>query len=319
MYNDLMKLVIQIPCCNEEESLPLVLKNIPKQIDGIEEIKVVVIDDASDDKTFEIAKELNVDEVIHLSNRSGLSKVFLTGVQFALQNSADILVNIDGDNQYSAKCIEKLIKPILKNKTDMVIGARPINKIKTFSLFKKILQKFGSFVVKILSQKEVVDATSGFRAFSKNALLKLNVFNNFSYTIETILQAKQKNLKIENIAIDVNKQIGRKSRLFKNDFDYILKQGLNIVRFFIIYSPSRFFNLISLVLFLPALIIGLRFLNFYFNGAGSGHIQSLILCSILMTLSFITFMLSILAELFAINRRILEDMQFEIRKSKYEK
>jgi len=314
-----MKLVIQIPCCNEEQHLALVLRRIPKEIEGIDEIKIVVIDDASDDRSLQIATKLNVDKVITHTARVGLSKVFMSGVKYALENSADILVNIDGDNQYDAAEIEKLINPILTNNADMVIGARPIDKIEEFSPLKKRLQKIGTKVVKVLSNTDIIDATSGFRAFSREALLKLNVFNNFTYTIETILQAKQKNLRIMNVKISVNKQTERKSRLFKNMFDYIFKQTFNIVRFFIIYSPSKFFNLLGIILFFLGLFIGLRFLIYYFNNLGSGHIQSLILCSILITLSFIVFMLSILGELFAINRRILEDIQYETRKIKYKK
>ncbi len=318
MYNHLMKLVIQIPCHNEEDSVLEVLKSIPKNYSGIDEVEIFVIDDASNDKTAKIASDFGV-EVIKLPQKSGLANVFKIGMKEALKKGADILVNIDGDNQYCACDIEKLIQPVLNNKADIAIGTRPISKIKTFSLFKKALQKFGSFVIKSLTKTQIKDAASGFRAFSGNALLKLNVFNDFTYTIETIIQAKYKNLSIENVDIDVNVQKNRKSKLFKNIFDYVFKQAKNTIRFFIIYRPFKFFSFISSLLFLFGFILGARFLYFYFTNDGSGHIQSLILCAIVLTLSFICFMLAIIGDLFSINRKILEDIQFEIRQNKYKK
>ena len=313
-----MKLVIQIPCFNEQDSVLEVLKSIPKNYSGIDEVEILVIDDASDDKTYKIANEFGV-EVVKLPQRSGLANVFKIGVKEALKRGADILVNIDGDNQYCANDIEKLIQPILINKADMTIGVRPIDKIKSFSFFKKLLQKFGSFVIKTLTKTDIKDAASGFRAFSRNALLKLNIFNDFTYTIETLIQAKYKNLIVRNVDIDVNLQQNRKSKLFKNSFDYILKQAKNTIRFFIIYRPFKFFSIISSMLFIVGFILGIRFLYFYFTNDGSGHIQSLILCGIILTLSFICFMLAIVGDLFSINRKILEDIQFEIRQNKYKK
>ena len=287
MYNQLMKLVIQIPCHNEQENVLGVLNAIPKNID--------------------------------LSTKTGLSNAFRVGITNALKNKADILVNIDGDNQYDANDIEKLIKPILNNNADITIGARPIDKIKTFSPFKKCLQKFGSLIVKLVSKLDIKDAASGYRAFNKNALLHLNVFNNFTYTIETIIQAKYKNLRVQNVDIKVNEQKNRKSKLFKNNFDYIFKQAKNLIRFFIIYRPARFFSIIASLLFLIGFVLGLRFLYFYFTQDGSGHIQSLILCAIILTMSFVSAMLAIVGDLFSINRKILEEIQFEIRQNKYKK
>lgn len=316
MYNLLMKLVIQIPCHNEQESILEVLKAIPKNIKGIDQIEIFVINDGSTDKTPQIAKEYGIN-VVDIPQKSGLSCAFKTGIRNALKNKADILVNIDGDNQYDAHDIEKLIKPILTNKADITVGTRPIKNIRTFSPLKKILQKFGSFAVKIVSGANVKDAASGFRAFNRQAMLHLNVFNNFTYTIETLIQAKYKNLTIENVDIKVNEQKNRKSKLFKNDFDYIFKQAKNLIRFFIIYRPARFFCLISAILFSIGFILGLRFLYFYFALGGSGHIQSLILCAIILILSFITAMLAIIGDLFSINRKILEEIRFEIRQNKY--
>ena len=318
MYNQFMKLVIQIPCHNEQDSVLEVLKSIPKKYHGIDEVEILVLDDASCDETFKIARDFGVD-VIKLPYKHGLANVFKIGLQEALKRGADILVNIDGDNQYCAQDIEKLIVPVLEDNADIVVGARPIKNIKTFSSFKKFLQKLGSNVVKIISGVDVKDAASGFRAFSRNALLKLNIFNNFTYTIESIIQAKYKNLIVKNVDINVNLQVNRKSKLFKNSFDYVFKQAKNIIRFFIIYRPFKFFSIISSVLFFFGFVLGARFLYFYFANNGTGHIQSLILCAIILTLSFVCFMLAIVGDLFTINRKILEDIQLEIRQNKYKK
>ena len=314
MYNAFMKLVIQIPCNNEQDTILEVLKNIPKNIFGIDEIEIFVLDDGSYDLTSEIAVQ-NGAKVIKISPQKGLANAFRVGVKNALKNNADILVNIDGDNQYCASEIVKLIQPILNDSADIVIGVRPINEIKTFSFLKKFLQKFGSLIVKLVSGLDIKDAASGFRAFNRNAMLCLNIFNNFTYTIETIIQAKYKNLSVENVDIKVNEQKNRKSKLFKNDIDYILKQAKNLIRFFIIYRPARFFIAISIVLFLIGLILGVRFLLL----GASGHIQSLILCAIILTMSFVSFMLAIVGDLFSINRKIMEDIQFELRQNKYKK
>lgn len=311
-----MKLAVQIPCHNEQDSVSEVLQSIPKSIKGIDEIVVFVINDASSDLTFEIAKSFGV-EVINLPYQHGLANVFKIGVKKALELNADILVNIDGDNQYCACDIEKLIEPIVQNNAQITVGVRPIDKISTFSLFKKIMQKFGSFMVKIISKVDIKDAASGFRAYSKNALLHINVFNNFTYTIETLIQAKNKNLSVKNVPISVNPQIGRKSKLFKNNFDYIFKQAKNLIRFFIIYRPCKFFSVLAFFFLIIGLLIGFRFLYFYSVQDGAGHIQSLILCAIVLTMSFICFMLAIVGDLFTINRKILEDIQYDIRQNKY--
>lgn len=318
MYNYPMKLVIQIPCYNEEATVARVIEDIPKTIQGIDEIKIIILDDGSTDKTSEIASSYNV-EIIKSNTNKGLSNTFKTGIIKALEENADILVNIDGDNQYCAKDIEKLIRPILNNSCDITIGARPINQIQTFSPTKKFLQKFGTNVVKLISQVDIKDAASGFRAFSKKALLNINVFNPFTYTIETIIQAKNKNLIIENVDINVNLQKNRKSKLFKNNFSYIIKQAKTLIRFFIIYRPVKFFSCLANIFLLLGSILGIRFLYYYLTGYGTGHIQSLILCSIVIILSFILYMLAIIGDLFTINRKLLEDIQLEIRQKKYKK
>lgn len=307
-----MKLIIQIPCYNEEKTLKETLDSLPKEINGIDEIEVLVINDGSVDKTEEIAINWGAKVVSHNKN-SGLAAAFKTGLAYCIKNNADIIVNTDGDNQYDASNIEKIVKPILENKADMVIGARETDSIKTFSPIKKFFQKFGSKVVKLLSSSDIVDAPSGFRAFSKEAALKINIFDNFTYTMETILQAKAKGLTIVSVPITVNPQ-KRKSKLFNNIFYYILKSATTIARMFIVYRPFRFFAFISGLIFLSGLVVGFRFLGFYLAGQGNGHIQSLILAAILLMMGFQVGIIAILADLLAINRKLSEDIQVRIKK-----
>ena len=310
-----MKLIIQIPCFNEEDNISKVLDKLPKSIKAIDEIEVVVLDDNSTDKTVEIAKNYNV-KIIKAKQHIGLSGIFNKGIEYAIENNADILVNIDGDNQYKPNETEKLIKPIINNVADIVIGTRPINKIKSFSPLKKFLQNLGSLIVKIISRIDIKDAASGFRAYNKDAIIKTIIYNDYTYTIESIIQAKSKNLTIKNVDIEVNEQNNRKSKLIKNNFSYVLKQGINLIRFFIIYSPVKFFGIISLVLFSIATIIGIRFLYFFFNNGGKGHIQSLILCAIIFILSFIIANIAILSDILSINRKVSENIQEKLRQNK---
>lgn len=312
-----MKLIIQIPCYNEEENILNVLNSIPKNFKGMDELEIFVLDDGSLDNTKKIAQENNF-KVFSYPHR-GLSSIFKEGVELALKNNCDILVNLDGDNQYNASSIEKLIEPILKKEADITIGTRPIDKIKSFSFIKKKIQKFGSFMVKLIAQTKIEDAASGFRAFNKKSLLKLNIFNNFTYTIETIIQAKSKNLIIKNVKIDVNEQKNRKSKLFKTNFNYVLAQSINLIRFFIIYRPFKFFSFLAGILFTTGFILGLRFIYFYINHQGLGHVQSLILCSIILILSFILINIAIIGDLLSINRKILEEIQYKIRLNEYKK
>lgn len=303
-----MKLVIQIPCLNEEKSLPITIKDLPKQINGIDEIEVLVIDDGSTDKTVEVARELGVNEVLSLGTNKGLAKAFTAGINKALQMGADIIVNTDADNQYNAQYIEKLIKPILEQKADIVIGTRPVSKIKHFSILKKILQKLGSGVMRFVSKTDVQDAPSGFRAFSKNAALQLNVFDAYTYTLETIIQAKAKGLVTECVEVAVNPEL-RQSRLFKNMFQYIRRSIFTMLRMFIIYRPFRFFILIGGLFLFTGLILGARFLYFFISGSGQGHIQSLILSAILLITGVQVSLIAVLAELISINRKLIEDVQ----------
>lgn len=303
-----MKLVIQIPCLNEEKALPVTLKDLPRKIDGIDEIEVLVIDDGSSDRTVEAAKEAGVDEVLSLGSNKGLAKAFSAGINRALEMGADIIVNTDADNQYKADYIKDLIKPILDGRADIVIGSRPVEKIKHFSPLKKCLQKLGSFVMRCVSKTDVKDAPSGFRAFSRNAAIQLNIFDNYTYTLDTIIQAKAKGLVTECVEIEVNPEL-RNSRLFSNMFLYVWRSIFTMLRMFIIYRPFRFFITIGAVSLLFGFILGIRFLYYYAAGSGQGHIQSLILAAILLLTGVQVSLIAVLAELISINRKLIEDVQ----------
>jgi len=307
-----MKLVIQIPCLNEENSLPVTIADLPKQIDGIDEIEILIVDDGSTDRTVEVAKSLGVSKIVSMGSNKGLAKAFVTGINAALNMGADIIVNTDADNQYSGADIQKLIQPILEGNSDIVIGTRPVTKIKDFSLLKKILQKLGSMVMRLLSSTKVKDAPSGFRAFSRSAALQLNIFDNYTYTLETIIQARAKGLTIECVDINVNPEM-RKSRLFKNMFTYIIRSIFTMLRMFIIYRPFRFFALCGLMFLLVGLGLSGRFLYYYFTGFGKGHIQSLIFASVFLLSGVQIGLIAVLADLISINRKLLEDIQRRVK------
>lgn len=307
-----MKLIIQIPCYNEEKTLPVTYKEIPESIGGIDEIEILVIDDGSTDNTVETAKNLGIKHIVSHSKNLGLARAFDTGLKTSIKLGADIIVNLDADNQYKASDIEKLIQPVLNKEADIVIGARPIEKIRSFSPLKKLLQKTGSYVMRKISGADVLDAPSGFRAFSKNAAIKINIFDNYTYTMETIIQAQYKGLTIKSVPIGVNENL-RPSRLVKNNFDYIKRSIFTMLRFIIIYRPFRFFMKISLLLFFFGLLLGLRFLYFYITESGEGHIQSLILCAILILVGVQSLFFAVIADLLAINRKLIEDVQLNIK------
>ena len=308
-----MKLIIQIPCYNEEVALPVTLSQLPEHIDGIDEIEILISDDGSTDRTVEIAKSYGVHHIETTTHHRGLARTFMAGIQRAIAEGADIIVNTDADNQYNAEDIEKLVRPIIDKKADIVIGARPIKQIKEFSKLKKFLQFAGSKIVRLLSSTATEDAPSGFRAFSRDAALSINVFDNYTYTIETVIQSKTKGLHIISVPIRVNSSY-RKSRLVKNIFSYIRKNSFTILRMFIIYRPFRFFALIGGVIFLFGMVLIVRFLLYYFFGSGNGHIQSLIISSILLITGFQTFIFGVLADLLAINRKLIEDVQVRTKK-----
>ena len=308
-----MKLIIQIPAYNEEISLPLTLSSISRQYEGIDEVEILVINDGSTDRTQYIAEEYGVEHILTMRSNMGLAKAFTLGIQYCIDAGADIIVNIDADNQYNADDIGKLIWPIVNNKADIVIGRRPVERIKHFSLLKKILQRIGTKVVKLLSSTGTGDAPSGFRAFSRKAAMMMNVFDNYTYTIETIMQSKAKGLTIESVPIRTNDGF-RKSRLVKNLFDYVKNSAFTVLRMFIIYRPFRFFAIIGGLLFLAGCLIWLRFFWFYLRGDGDGNLQSLIFSTILIVIGFQTAILGVIADLLGINRKLIEDVQIRVKK-----
>jgi glycosyltransferase involved in cell wall biosynthesis len=307
-----LKLIIQIPAYNEEQTLSVALSALPREVPGIDQVEWLVIDDGSSDRTVEVAKEMGVDHVVSHSRNLGLANTFMTGMQACLERGADIIVNTDADNQYCADCIPDLVQPILEGKAEIVVGARPISETDDFSRLKKLLQKFGSWTVRKASGTDIPDAPSGFRAISADAARRLNVFNNYTYTLETIIQAGQKNIPITWVPVRTNAYL-RPSRLFKSIPSYIRKSIITILRIFIVYKPFRFFASIGSLLILAGFLIGLRFLYFFFIGEGEGHIQSLILTSILILMGSQTIMLAFVADLLSVNRRLLEELQYKSR------
>ncbi len=308
-----MKLIIQIPCYNEEDTLESVINSIPKSIIGIDEIELLVIDDGSTDNTKLIAEKLGA-KVICNKRNMGLAASFKTGLKTALKNGADIIVNTDGDNQYNSEDIPELIKPIIEGSADMVIGARDIKNHKEFSLTKKILQQIGSKIVKLLSGSDIKDAPSGFRAFSRKCAQSINIFDNFSYTMETIIQASAKGYRILSVPIRVNKTT-RKSRLFKNTLQYVIRSACTIIRMFAIYRPFRFFTIFAALFLVCGFTLFARYLYYFINNDGSGHIQSLLLATVLTIIGVLIQVIAIFADLISINRKLLEDIQLKINKN----
>ena len=312
-----MKLIIQIPCLNEAETLEIALNDLPKHIDGIDEIEYLIINDGSRDNTVEVAKNWGVNYVVNFKKNKGLAKGFMAGLDACIRHGADIIVNTDADNQYCGEDIEKLVRPILDGTADVVIGERPIDDTEHFSPLKKKLQHFGSYVVRKASQTDIPDAPSGFRAFSREAAMHINVMNNYTYTLETIVQAGRSAWAITSVPIRTNGEL-RKSRLFKSMGAYVKRSMVTIIRAFMMYRPLTFFSALGLIPFTVGVIIGLRFLGLWlFMGNGSGHVQSLILASTLMLLGFMTFIVGLQADVIANNRKILEDIQYRVRRLDY--
>ncbi len=308
-----MKLVIQIPCLDEEETLPQTLAALPRQIRGIDEIEVIVIDDGSRDRTTEVARAAGVQEIISFPNHQGLARAFAAGLDHALQRGADIIVNTDADNQYDARDIEALVQPILRGEADMVIGDRDPSRLEHFSPVKRILQRLGSWAVRQLSGTSIPDATSGFRAFSRNAAFKMNVLSDFTYTLETIIQAGKKQIAIANVPVRARPTV-RPSRLFSGASHYIRRSAATLVRMYAFYEPFKFFFLIGSVMFLGATVIGVRFLYDYFTEGGAGHVQSLILAGALIVTGAVTWLFGVLADLIGRNRQLSEEILLRMRR-----
>ncbi len=303
-----MKLIIQIPCFNEAKTLSIALAELPKQLPGIDELELLVIDDGSQDETVLVARQCGVHHVVGFRQNQGLARAFMLGINACLERGADIIVNTDADNQYNAADIPALIQPILEHRADLVIGARPITQIAHFSPIKKLLQLFGSYVVRRVSGTNVLDAPSGSCAISRDAALSLNVFNDYTYTLETLIQAGQKGMRVVSTPVRANGDL-RPSRLVKSILSYVKRSILTIFRIFIVYQPLKFFLMLGSVPFFVGLALGVRFLVSYFQDGGDGHIQSLILAAVLLLMGSLTYLLAIIADLLSVNRRLLEEIQ----------
>jgi len=308
-----IKLIIQIPCFNEEHTLPETIGDLPDTIKGIDVIETLIIDDGSTDRTIEVAKELGVNHIIRNTNNRGLARSFRKGLDACLGLGADIIVNTDGDNQYAGWDIAKLVQPIIDGKAEIVIGDRQTHKIKHFSPFKKFLQKLGSRVVRQLSGTDVPDVVSGFRAISRDAALKLNILSPYSYTIEMVIQAGKKNMAIAHVPVAINPKT-RDSRLFKSIPSFVGRQLSSMIRMYAMYEPLRVFFYIGLTLSIIGALPVIRFLYFYFIGDGGGHLQSLVLGGVLLIIGFITFMIGLVADLISFNRQLTEITLEKIRK-----
>jgi len=311
---EIMKLIIQIPCYNESETLPVTLAALPRSVPGFDNVEWLVIDDGSTDDTVRVAKEAGADYIVRHNRNQGLARAFMTGIRECIRLGADVIVNTDADNQYCADDISALTHPVLNGLADLVVGARPIDSIRHFSPMKKILQKIGSRVVRIVSRTSVEDVTSGFRAFSRKAAGQFVVFSNYTYTLETLIQAGLNNMSVVSIQVRVNQNL-RPSRLIKSVPVYIFKSLATIVRIFVIYRPFRFFAAIGLILFGVGFLLGIRFLYYYLAGHGGGHIQSLVLASVLLGMGFQVIMVAFVTDLLASYRVLLEKISFRQREN----
>jgi glycosyltransferase involved in cell wall biosynthesis len=311
------KLIVQIPCYNEEKTLSQTVSDIPRKIDGIDEIKILVIDDGSTDRTVEVAEEIGVDYIIKNTHNIGLARTFHEGLVACLSFGADIVVNTDGDNQYKGQDIPKLIAPILKGEAEIVVGDRETDKIPHFSPLKKRLQKIGSVVVRMLSETDVRDPVSGFRAFSREAAMKMNVLSPFSYTIETVIQAGKKHITIKSVPIGTNPKT-RESRLFKSIPKFLERSLTTMMRMYTMYQPLKVFFIIGCLCILAGLVPSIRFLIHYIMGHGSGHMQSLILAAILFIVGFQVMMIALLADVISFNRKLIEETLLRVRRIEFD-
>lgn len=303
-----MKLIIQIPALNEEETIAEAITAIPRDIPGVDRVEVLVIDDGSTDRTVDVAREAGADHILHMPSNVGLARAFSAGIEKSLALGADIIVNTDADNQYCADDIPALITPILERKAQIVVGARPITEIESFSPLKKVLQRLGSWVVRLASETDIPDAPSGFRAYARDAAARLCVINTYTYTLETIIQAGHKRIPMTSVPVRVN-VVTRPSRLFKGIREYVMRSMTTILRVFVIYAPIKFFFSLAALFAIPAMIAIFRFLVYYMLGDGGGHVQSLVLAASLLAMATVLFAVGVLADMIAANRSLLEDIR----------
>ena len=309
-----MKLIIQIPCLNEAKTLGIALAELPRSVPGIDKVEILIVDDGSSDDTVAVARAAGVDHIVRHPANFGLARAFMTGLDTSLKLGADIIVNTDADNQYCAADIPALVAPILEGRAEYVIGTRPIARIEHFSPVKKFLQKLGSYVVRRISGTRVEDAPSGFRALSRDAAMRMNVFNRYTYTLETIIQAGYKNIPILCVPVRVNADL-RPSRLVKSVPRYIQRSIFTMIRIFVVYRPFKFFFSIGTVFFLVGFLLGCRFLWHWLAGGGRGMTQSLILAAVLMLMGTVFSMMAFIADLLSVNRQLLEDIQYRQRRN----
>ena len=307
-----MKLIVQIPCYNEAESLPHAIPQLPRQVPGCDSVEWLVIDDGSSDDTAEVAARLGVDHIVRHPVNRGLAAAFMTGLEAAIARGADIIVNTDADNQYDARDIETIVRPIVEGRGEMVIGARPIAGTEHFSWLKKKLQGLGSSVVRLASNTQVSDAPSGFRAFTREAAQRLNVFSSYTYTLETIIQAGHSNIRVVSVPIRTNPDL-RPSRLVKSMGRYVWRSASTIVRIFATYRPLTFFWLVAGFFLLGGAVLGAWYLVHMLIGQGAGHVQSALLAAASITIGLIVFMLGFIADLQSVNRRLLEGIDWRVR------
>lgn len=308
-----IKVVIQIPCFNEEQTLPATVGDLPRHLDGVDAIEYLVVDDGSSDRTAEVARELGVHHVVRFTNNKGLARAFMAGIDYALTVGADVIVNTDADNQYVGKDIELLVRPIIEGRADMVIGDRQPETIAHFSPVKRRLQRWGSWVVRQLSGTEVPDTTSGFRAYSREAALRMNVVSDFTYTLETIIQAGKQSVAIDHVPVRTNPML-RKSRLYRSVTSYVKRSAATILRVYTMYEPLKMFSYMGALVFIAGLVPGVRFVYLYFTEGTAGHIQSLILSAVLLIMGFQIFVLGVVADLIAANRKLIENVLYRVRK-----
>jgi len=307
------KLIIQIPCYNEEATLGITLAALPREVPGVDSIEWLIVNDGSEDGTLDVARRAGVDHIVSFPRNQGLAKAFMAGLEASLRAGADIIVNTDADNQYCAADIPSLIEPILTGRAEIVIGARPIREIEHFSLTKKVLQKLGSRVVRIASNTDIPDAPSGFRAFSRDAAMRMNVFNEYTYTLETIIQAGQNGLAITSVPVRTNEEL-RPSRLVKGIPSYLKQSLFTILRIFMAYKPLRFFLLLGTLPFSAGFLLGVRWLILYLSGTPRTHVPSLILASLLIMIGVQLWVFGLVADLLGVNRKMLEDIQLRMRR-----